>query len=214
MKIGVVIASIGGASAVGVAAVGGYHYLSHKENSVSIRSSLKDFKLISTLTGEALTKQWVAEFKSATNDIKEKIEELKNVTDEAEGGRKLASWCSKQMDLDSRKYPETFELVKKYCLVRDLSSQLKRNNKSVLDRKQDSDWKDVFQKRKTQKSTRSDVGIKDATWPTGNEKDDVDLLMIQTWCENTEKEEFLASDNNSKYDKLLKWCTADGKTLE
>ncbi|AEG73476.1 hypothetical protein MHF_1238 [Mycoplasma haemofelis Ohio2] len=212
MKLGTVAASLGGASAASAAAVGGYHYILKKDTSISIRDALKESKLISSLPSESLVKQWQEEFKSDQENIKNSISILKDASTPEEGGRRLGEWCSSQMDLDSKEHSSIFELVKKYCLVRDLSSQLKRNKKSVLGKDQESEWKAVYQQRKTQQSTRADVGITDATWPSNNDKDAEELLVIQAWCEKTEKEEFLASDNNSKYDKLLKWCTVDGKT--
>ncbi|AEW45764.1 hypothetical protein MHC_04540 [Mycoplasma haemocanis str. Illinois] len=204
MKLGIAVSLIGGASAAG-----GYYYLSHKEIPVSIRSSLKDFKLISTLTGDSLTKQWVAEFKSAKDDIKSEIEELKDVAGDDEGGRKLESWCSKQMDLEAKKYPETFELVKKYCLIRDLSSQISRNKKTLLRPDQSSEWTSLYQKKKSGTATRADVGLGGTTWEADKEKDE--LPTIQNWCNKTSRESFLASDNDSKYNKLIEWCTSSGQ---
>ncbi|CBY93162.1 hypothetical protein HF1_11540 [Mycoplasma haemofelis str. Langford 1] len=202
---------LGGASATSAAA-GGYYFLSSK--GAIIKEELKSFKLISNLDASAQVKQWQEEFKSDQESIKKAIPTLKDVSTPEDGGKKLGEWCSSQMDLDSKKHSDTFELVKKYCLIRDLSSQLKRNNKSVLGKGQDSEWKAVYQQRKSKKSTRADVGITDTNWPTNNDKDAEELLVIQAWCEKTEKEDFLASDNNSKYDKLLKWCTVDGKTAD
>ncbi|CBY93151.1 hypothetical protein HF1_11430 [Mycoplasma haemofelis str. Langford 1] len=209
MKLGTAAASIGGASAASAAAVGGYHYLSQKETVISIREALKDAKLISTLTGDALTKQWVTEFKSAQNDIKEKIQELKSVTSEEDGGKKLESWCLKQMDLDSKKHSETLELVKKYCLIRDLASQLSRNKKVLLGKSQQSEWSALYKKHKGSSATRADVGLTGETWSENKENDE--LPVIQNWCEGTSKQDFLASDNDTKYNKLIKWCTADGQ---
>ncbi|AEG73472.1 hypothetical protein MHF_1234 [Mycoplasma haemofelis Ohio2] len=207
MKLGTVAASLGGASAASAAA-GGY-YLYSKDTPVSIREALKDSKLISTLSGEALTKQWQEEFKSAKDDIKRDIRDLKDFTAEDDGGKKLESWCLKQMDLDSKKHDDTLQLVKKYCLVRDLASQLKRNNKSLIGKSQSDAWGAVYEKRKSGKSTRADIGLSGADWPESKQTEE--LPVIQKWCEDTIKESFLASED--KYNKLLKWCTEDGKTL-
>ncbi|AEW45770.1 hypothetical protein MHC_04570 [Mycoplasma haemocanis str. Illinois] len=206
MKLGVVVASIGGA---GVAAVGGYHYWPSNSVFISIKDALKDSRLISDLPQASLVKQWQEEFKSAKGDIAKDIEELKGVTEDVDGGKKLEAWCSSKMNLDSKKNGDTLKLVKKYCLIRDLSSQLKRTNKSLLDKSQSGEWEAVYKKRQEGKSVRADVGLSDTNWPESKQSEE--LSTIQKWCEDTSKEDFLAS--NEKYNKLLKWCTVDGKNL-
>ncbi|CBY93163.1 hypothetical protein HF1_11550 [Mycoplasma haemofelis str. Langford 1] len=211
MKLGTVAASLGGASAASVAAAGGYHYLSSKNAIVSIKESLKGSRLISDLPSSSLTKQWQEEFKSAKEDISRDIEDLKGVTEEVDGGKKLESWCSRQMDLDSAKNADVLALVKKYCLVRSVSSQLSRNKKTLLGSgdEEKSKWQATYKKREERKTDRKDMGLQDA-W--NGKQEDKDLPKIKEWCSNHQDNDFIATED--LYTKLLKWCTVEGATEE
>ncbi|CBY93179.1 hypothetical protein HF1_11710 [Mycoplasma haemofelis str. Langford 1] len=201
MKLGTVAASLGGASAASVAAAGGYHYLSSKNP--SIQEVLKDSKLISGLSSDAVTKQWEEEFESAKTNIKTLIGF--NSEDKAEGGKALAKWCNDQMSLDSVKNEDVLKNVKNYCLVRSVSSQLSRLGKTLLGSSHTTEWTTTYKKRKTQQTPRTDVGL-DGNWNGDHET--TELPTVKNWCSANSGKDFVAKEG--LYEKVLKWCTQEG----
>ncbi|AEW45772.1 hypothetical protein MHC_04580 [Mycoplasma haemocanis str. Illinois] len=201
----VTVLLLGGASATGVAAAAGGYYVLTSKNP-TIKERFKNRKFIPAED----SKQWTEEFKSDSANIKASIEALKNATDE-NGGSKLKDWCESQMELDSVKNPNSLELAGKYCLIRDLASQLSRTGKTLLTNSgSDTEWKNTYDKRKNKTTTRSDVGLIGDNWD--NTKQEEDLPKIKEWCEGISKEDFLASE--TKYDKLHKWCTKEGDQVD
>ncbi|CBY93147.1 hypothetical protein HF1_11390 [Mycoplasma haemofelis str. Langford 1] len=195
--------ALGGAGAASASAAGGYYAFSSK--GITIKEALKDEQFIP----EGDTAQWGEEFKSDKENIKAAIKELSGV-DDNDGGIKLRDWCKQKMTLASEKNPQSLELVRKYCLIRDLASQLLRTGKNLLtEGSLESDWKATYTKRKSKANTRGDIGLAGDSW---NETED--LVFIKSWCGTHSEEAFLASDNNSKYTKLLKWCTKEGAQTE
>ncbi|AEW45829.1 hypothetical protein MHC_04865 [Mycoplasma haemocanis str. Illinois] len=201
----VFLGSVGGISA-GAYLTQGYWMPSKKFK--SIKDSLEEKKFISsTLSGNSLIKQWEEEFESD----KAAIEALLKVgsLDKVAGGVALSKWCADQMTLDSEKNKGILENVKKYCLIRDISSQLKRKSKLLLDSSHTSEWKTTYDKRKSASEKRSDVGLTDEnTWNEGD-----DLSKIKEWCSRNSEQEFLVSEQGTSdlYTKVLKWCTKEGE---
>ncbi|CBY93144.1 hypothetical protein HF1_11360 [Mycoplasma haemofelis str. Langford 1] len=208
MKLGNAVL-LGGASVTGAsAAAGGYYAL--KPKGITIKEELQNRRFIS----ESDTAQWDEEFKSDKENIKAVIKELSGV-DDKDGGIKLRDWCSKQMILEARKYSESLELVRKYCLIRDLASQLLRKGKTLLTSDSSSeDWSNTYKYRKSKSTSRADVGLNDQWASDPNTQETKDLEIIKAWCLKTSGEEFLASDKDAKYDKLHKWCTKEGKSVD
>ncbi|AEG73474.1 hypothetical protein MHF_1236 [Mycoplasma haemofelis Ohio2] len=115
------------------------------------------------------------------------------------------------MELDSKKNQESLKLVEKYCLIRDLASQLSRKGKTLLTSSSlATDWNNTYTKRKNKSTARADVGLDGANWD--NTQQETDLKKIKEWCEGTSKQDFLASED--KYEKLHKWCTKDGAQVD
>ncbi|AEG73468.1 hypothetical protein MHF_1230 [Mycoplasma haemofelis Ohio2] len=192
--------ALGGAGAASASAAGGYYAFSSK--GVTIGEELKNKRFISTDNSA----QWTEEFKSDKENIQKSIEDLKDATD-SNGGSKLKDWCQKQLKLDAKKNPQSLELVGKYCLIRDLASQLFRNKKTLL-ASGASEWAATYQKRKTKTTDRAAIGLS-GQWVENQQE--ADLVKIKEWCLDTSKQDFLASDNDTKYNKLIKWCTAAGQ---
>ncbi|AEW45760.1 hypothetical protein MHC_04520 [Mycoplasma haemocanis str. Illinois] len=194
---------LGGTGIASASAVGGYYVFRPK--AITIKQALKHKKFIL----ESDIRQWEEEFKSDKENIKSEIKELNGV-DDKDGPTQLKSWCKQQMNLDLEKNPQSLELVKKYCLIRDLASQLLRTGKNLLTgSSSEEDWKSTYTKRKAKTNTRGDIGLTGSEW-----KETEDLEFIKSWCGIHSKEDFLASDNNSKYTQLLKWCTKEGAQTE
>ncbi|AEW45776.1 hypothetical protein MHC_04600 [Mycoplasma haemocanis str. Illinois] len=198
MKVGLP-ALLGGTSAVGISvAAGGYYVMN--SHGLTIKERLKGKKFIPS-SDSAL---WTEEFKSDSANIKSSIPDLKDATD-TNGGEKLKSWCESQMELDSKKNPKSLELVEKYCLVRDLSSQLSRQNKTLLSGNgSQAEWTATYNKRKTKTSTRTDVGLQGTNWD-----ESTDLPTIKSWCDENSKKEFSTSTQKDIYPKLVSWCTKE-----
>ncbi|CBY93240.1 hypothetical protein HF1_12320 [Mycoplasma haemofelis str. Langford 1] len=196
---------LGGAAATSAAAFGGYHYLSSKET--PIREVLKGSKLISDLPASVRAEQWGLELESDLENIKKSIPELKVISGKEDGIQKLSAWCSKSMELDSQKNEEVLSLAKKYCLIRNIESQLSRKGLTLLGEDGEK-WKATYNARKgSQKSKRSDVGLK-GEWKDSNEEQD--LATIKSWCASTREKDFLASDKEDLYVKSVMWCTEEG----
>ncbi|AEG73553.1 hypothetical protein MHF_1317 [Mycoplasma haemofelis Ohio2] len=204
MKLGLAAASIGGASAVSVAAAGGYHFFSSRNE--SIQEALKNVRLISSLTGDALIKQWQEEFESDKKDIKPLIGFTSD--DKEGGGRALAKWCNDQMSLDSVKHPEGLKNVKSYCLIRTVSSHLSRHNKTLLNESNVTEWQATYNQRKTKKTPKADIGMENDDWSADNYTKE--LPTVKTWCSTNSVKDFLASED--LYTRVLKWCTKEGAT--
>ncbi|AEW45766.1 hypothetical protein MHC_04550 [Mycoplasma haemocanis str. Illinois] len=195
---------LGGAGVTCASAAGGYYVFSSKE--LTIEEEFSNRRFIPLDNGD----QWIEEFKSDKENIKKSIGELKDATDE-NGGTQLRDWCQRQMKLNAKKNLKSFELVGKYCLIRDLASQLSRNKKTLLtDTSLASDWTSTYQKRKDKNTDRAGVGLSEQ-WT--NAQQDADLTKIKGWCSDTSKGDFLASDKE-KYTNLLKWCTKEGAQEE
>ncbi|CBY93267.1 hypothetical protein HF1_12590 [Mycoplasma haemofelis str. Langford 1] len=190
----------------GVAATGAYltkdSWMPPKK---SIEDALTGKKLISSMKGEALTKQWQEEFESDRESIKGVIGFKDN--DKENGGLALSKWCSDQMSLDFLKNQEVFKNVEKYCLIRSVSSQLSRKGKSLLADSDASGWSATYAKRKEKSTPREDLGLS-KDWVDNKESEE--LPTIKTWCSKNSKEDFIDSGENSLYIKVLKWCTSDG----
>ncbi|CBY93153.1 hypothetical protein HF1_11450 [Mycoplasma haemofelis str. Langford 1] len=195
--------ALGGAGAASASAAGGYYAFSSKV--VTIGEALKNKRFIPTDNSN----QWTEEFKSDKENIQKSIGDLKDATD-SNGGSKLKDWCQKQLKLDAKKNPQSLELVGKYCLIRDLDSQLSRNKKTLLTGDA-SGWAETYKKRKDKKTDRAAIGLS-GQWVENQQE--ADLVKIKEWCSDTSKQDFLASDNNDKYTKLLKWCTKEGAQEE
>ncbi|CBY93165.1 hypothetical protein HF1_11570 [Mycoplasma haemofelis str. Langford 1] len=192
-------AFLGGASAAGISAAAGGYYVMNSHGT-TIKEQLKDRKFIPS-SDDAL---WTEEFKSDSANMKISIEALKDATD-FDGGSKLKSWCESQMELDSKKNSKSLELVEKYCLIRDLSSQLSRQNKTLLVGSDSKEaWNATYSKRKTKTSTRADVGLQGTNWT-----EDTDLPIIKSWCDENSKKEFSVSSQKDIYPKLVSWCTKE-----
>ncbi|CBY93209.1 hypothetical protein HF1_12010 [Mycoplasma haemofelis str. Langford 1] len=173
----------------------------------SIRDSLKGRKLISSLVGEALTKQWEEEFESDSVAIKSLLKDTSLV--KTTGGTALSNWCSEQMPLDADKNPEILKNVEKYCLIRSVSDQLSRKGKKLLG--EGDGWNATYTKRKQRTTSRGDVGLS-GEWTNAQESND--LQTIKTWCSTNSAADFTDSGTDSIYTKVLKWCTADGATTD
>ncbi|AEW45785.1 hypothetical protein MHC_04645 [Mycoplasma haemocanis str. Illinois] len=205
------IASISG----GTLATGAYltrdHWMPLKEKEFkSISDALKGRTLISSLKGDALTKQWEAEFESDKDAIKELLGD--STLEKQQGGVKLSEWCASKMSLDVNENQSVFKNVEKYCLIRNVASQLIRNKKTLLGAGQDTDWKSTYDKRKNTSAKREDIGLTDSNWNGKTETED--LPKVKSWCASNSGGDFLASQEgeNSLYTKVLKWCTKEGAT--
>ncbi|CBY93181.1 hypothetical protein HF1_11730 [Mycoplasma haemofelis str. Langford 1] len=198
MKLGTSLL-LGGASATGAAAAaGGYYVLSSKEP--TIKEELKSKKFIPFSDSS----QWDEEFKSDSTNIKASIKALEGATDN-NGGSKLKEWCESQMELDAKKHSKSLELVSKYCLIRDLASQLSRKGKTLLSsNSSESEWKATYSKRQNKSTSRAEVNLTGSAWT-----ETTDLPLIRKWCEDNSKKDFLASNKNDIYSKLENWCTKE-----
>ncbi|AEW45792.1 hypothetical protein MHC_04680 [Mycoplasma haemocanis str. Illinois] len=194
---------LGGASATGAAVAGGYYFVNSKGS--TIKDELKDRTFISSTD----IAQWDEEFKSDSKKIKESIKELADATD-SNGGIKLKNWCESQMELDAKKHPKSLELVGKYCLIRDLSSQISRKGKTLLgNNSPESEWKATYSKRQQKQTSRSEVNLSGSSWA-----ETTDLPLIKQWCDDIGKKEFLASNKGDFYSKLESWCTKEAASEE
>ncbi|AEG73479.1 hypothetical protein MHF_1243 [Mycoplasma haemofelis Ohio2] len=198
----------GGAAATGAYLTKDHWMPSHEQKVKSIEEALKGRKLISSLEGNSLTKQWEAEFESDSNEIKTLLgnSSLNSQT----GGVELSKWCSSKMPLDVDKNQDVFEKVEKYCLIRSVASQLARKQKTLLKEGQTSEWQATYKKRKDTSAKRSDLGLEGDSWTV--DKQNEDLPKVKAWCTSNSEKEFLASPEgtDSLYTKVLKWCTKEG----
>ncbi|AEW45778.2 hypothetical protein MHC_04610 [Mycoplasma haemocanis str. Illinois] len=194
-----------GSLSVGVYLTRDHWMPQHEQKVKSIEEALKGRRLISSLPENSLTKQWEAEFESASNEIKNLLGN--NSLNAQTGGVELSKWCSSKMSLNVDENMDVFKNVEKYCLIRSISSQLARKQKTLLKEEQADEWKSTYKKRQDTTSKRADVGLSGDNW-TEND----DLSKVKAWCTSNSEQEFLASQEgtDSMYSKVLKWCTKEG----
>ncbi|AEW45806.1 hypothetical protein MHC_04750 [Mycoplasma haemocanis str. Illinois] len=206
-KLSLLLAGSGGA--VGAYATKDYWMPLNKKEIKSIADSLEGRKLISSLVGEALTKQWEEEFESDVENIKTLLRDSSLV--KTTGGRILSKWCSEQMLLDADKNPEILKNVEKYCLIRSVSDQLSRKGKKLLGDGDQDGWSKVYKKRKEKSTNRAEVGLQEV-WKEDQESKE--LPIIKEFCSTNSSADFIDSGANSIYSKVLKWCTSDGANID
>ncbi|AEW45782.1 hypothetical protein MHC_04630 [Mycoplasma haemocanis str. Illinois] len=204
----VVIAGSGGTLATGAYLTRDRWIPSKAQKAKNIEDSLKGRKLISSIANPK--KQWEAEFESAEQEIKSLLGDTS--LNKENGGVKLSEWCDSKMSLDVDKNLDVLKNVEKYCLIRNISSQLSRKGKSLLKVDSEDGWSSTYQKRKGDSSNRGDVALTNtANWDGANETNDI--KEVKKWCSENSDKEFLASESeaNSLYTKVLKWCTKEGE---
>ncbi|AEW45217.2 hypothetical protein MHC_01755 [Mycoplasma haemocanis str. Illinois] len=204
MKVGIVSAVIGTTS------TGAYVGSLYFKETVSKHLSHNGYTLISSIgNAEHEALQWKEEFKSDKSSIKS----LLKLTDDNEdvGGQSLKSWCSSKLSESYSEQVEHLEQVKKYCTLKTIGDWLIRNNKKLLTNEagDNSKWDATYDKRKTAKTPRAVVGLKDE-WPQNStpDKKTTDLPIIKEWCKSTGETHFKAHEQT--FTHVKEWCTEGG----
>ncbi|OAL09801.1 hypothetical protein A6V39_05080 [Candidatus Mycoplasma haematobovis] len=195
---------VGGTVALGSLGTGVYFGGKELLRAPTIKEKLssENFKFIPSVANS--NSQWEAEFKSDEVAIKEKLGSNADAT-------ALRQWCESKYGSPSTSVKD-LENVKKWCGIRDISSQLVRKNRKLLIGQTGSDvdskWTKTIEKRKTSNSVRSKLGL-EGEWSAAK-NDDKD--NIKRWCSDKSKEDFLVGEET--YKLVEAWCTEQGATIE
>ncbi|AEW45213.1 hypothetical protein MHC_01735 [Mycoplasma haemocanis str. Illinois] len=202
-------------SSLGTIVTGAYigsSYLS-KKSTISDHLTHSNYQLISSISNKDHSRlQWEAEFESDKDKIKGLIGFTED--DKKKGGEALERWCSSKLKESYSEEHKDLERIKSYCVIRDISSQLKRKGKSVLS-DSDGKWTQTYNKRKStpKRSPRSQIAGLTGEWNASgvSHSEGDDLAKIKEWCKLTSQSSFRAYETT--YDQVYNWCTEDGTSV-
>ncbi|AEG72721.1 hypothetical protein MHF_0445 [Mycoplasma haemofelis Ohio2] len=204
------------ASSLGTVTTGAYVgsiYLSDNPT-ISDHLTKSNYKLISSISNKDHSQlQWETEFESDKDKIKTLIGFAEE--DKKKGGEALEKWCSSKLKESYSEDHKDLEGIKSYCVIRDISSQLKRKGKSVL-ADSDGKWTQTYNKRKDtpKRSPRSQIAELTGEWNSGSGSSPTeteDLIKIKKWCKSKSQAYFYAHEQI--YDQVYNWCTEDGANV-
>ncbi|CBY92445.1 hypothetical protein HF1_04370 [Mycoplasma haemofelis str. Langford 1] len=199
------------AATAGTAATGAYVGSTYLSGTSIANQLVKDkYTPISSISNaEHSRQQWAAKFESDVQNIKTLIGFSGD--DKVQGGEALEKWCSSKLKENYSETHPSLAGIKKYCVIRNIESQLARQQASILADSDTDKWTATYNKRKST-TKRSPLSQVTGLTGSGSSQPNDDLTKIKNWCNSKAKDSFYAYEDT--YDRVYNWCTEKGASVE